>query len=68
MGFKDKIIEKQAEKLMDKTGVALNKVLESIHAHLEAQLKVQREHYNYVREKEGDEPIDFEKQDKLQKV
>ena len=50
MGFKDKIINKQAEKMMESTGVNLAKVLESIHGHLEAQFKVQVEILNELRQ------------------
>ena len=50
MGFKDKIINKQAEKMMEKTGVNLGRVLESIHGHLEAQFKVQVEILNELRQ------------------
>ena len=62
MGMKDRMMNKAAEKMSEQSAQLFKEIIrvqESMHGYLEKLLEVQRLHHNYVREKNGDEPVEF---------
>ena len=62
MGLQNKIIEKAAEGINDKTSTLFKDIIriqESMHAHLEKILECQRETLNLLRKREGLEPLEW---------
>lgn len=62
MGLKDRVVDKAAGDIAEKSSELFKRLIEiqeSMHAHLEKILEVQRAMYNYMRVKDKMEEIDW---------